>query len=90
MVSIDRLRDIEDPEWWFSHQKECLKALFEYMESIRTKSKNSLFQHARFTFIAYGEYKLEKEKWESLAMESHLKPMASHGDFFDLFEKMQL
>ena len=90
MVSIQKLREVEDPEWWASHQKECVKALFEYMENIRAKVKNSRFKHVRFSLILYDEYKPEKWKWESLAMDPQLKPMASHGDFFDMFKKMKL
>ena len=57
MISVQKLREVEDPEWWANHQKECVKALFEYMENVRTKVKNSRFKHVRFSFILYDEYK---------------------------------
>ena len=48
---IARLREVEDPEWWMTHQKETLKALFEYMENVKVKNKNSRFKQVRFSFI---------------------------------------
>ena len=58
------------------------------MESVRTKAKNTRFQHVRFTFIVYQEYKKQKEKYEEFNIDPQLKPLASHGNFFEMFEKM--
>lgn len=90
LVGISRLREVEDPEWWMSRQKECLKALFEYMEGVKSKVKNSRFQHVRFSLILYEEYKNEREKWQELSIDRQMKPTSNQGDFFDLFEKMKL
>ena len=82
IVGANKLRDSENPEYWADRQKESLKTLLEYMESIRAKNKNTRFRQVRFSFILFEEYSPEEKLGYG---EEH-----SHSlDFFSMFEKMR-
>jgi hypothetical protein len=56
-LSLTKLKQINDPEAeeWMSRQKETLKILFEYMETIKTVKKKIKTKYAevRFSLIVF-------------------------------------
>ena len=60
-----KLKQINDPETeeWMSRQKETLKILFEYMETVKTIKKKGAtkYSQTRFSLIIYEEYPEEQE-----------------------------
>lgn len=55
-VVLPKLRQVDDPEHWEGRQKEMLKILFEYMETVKSREKQSKFKDCRFSFIVLEEY----------------------------------
>ena len=61
-ISLPKLKNIDNPEYDISYQKQILKTLLEYMQTIKsTKStfKNSIYKEHRFSFLVYEEYPAE-------------------------------
>jgi hypothetical protein len=71
-------------------QKSSLKALLEYMESIKMKDKNKKFKQVRFSFLLVEEYITEADKWMGMIIDPTLKEGTKSNTFFDMFERMKL
>ena len=78
-VSACKLRDSENPEFWAEKQKDSLKTLLEYMESVKAKNKNTRFKHVRFSFMLLEEY----------ANEKGVVGEREGCSFYEMFEKMR-
>ena len=75
-----------------SRQKEMLKILFEYMETIKTlkKKTKTRYSETRFSLIIYEEYPEEQSVKKFTVNEKRIEEPSSQMGFYNIFSKMQI
>ena len=75
-----------------SKQKEMLKILFEYMETIKTlkKKTKTRYSETRFSLIIYEEYPEEQSVKKFTVNEKRIEEPSSQMGFYNIFSKMQI
>ena len=75
-----------------SKQKEMLKILFEYMETIKTlkKKTKTRYSETRFSLIIYEEYPEEQSIKKFTVNEKRIEEPSSQMGFYNIFSKMQI
>jgi hypothetical protein len=75
-----------------SRQKEMLKILFEYMETIKTlkKKTKTRYSETRFSLIIYEEYPEEQSVKKFTVNEKRIEEPSSQMGFYNIFSKLQI